>query len=352
MANWVELLNLYVNYETKNKVGDLADQQTAFSEAYRSELQKRTSDNSYYTQLVDIFIQIRKLITDEKYFDAIVYGCNGVSWCDMFYKRITDAETKLKVSDLQIRIIETLVKIVRVDNISNIVAENKANILNEFYEELVDVNIKMKGTHYQAQLINVNDDSIVSGQFITVVRDLNYSKNGKSDFCKKEIFEIHGFSSDENSLIVHLLSIHNTLAYHRKGNGFMFPFGLIIPDPPSKIREIDAIKKMRKIFDEEFLNSHLYVIKQEMLKIKVAAINKATVSQIQIDNAIDEYFELLTKKIISDIENISTINNEEIEHQIENKDKINNSSWVFKMSTHIFYVVFIIIILLVLYLAA
>jgi hypothetical protein len=212
MADWVNLLNLYVNYETKNKVGDLAASQTELTNAIRNEQAQKTNDNLYLSKLVDIYVQVRKCIQGEKYFDVLISGCYGISLCDNFYKSIVDAEIKLKASDLQIRLFESLPRIIKDKVRFDKLADSMASVLMEINNKLLIADEEMKSTQYHSERIDIVSDRLKAGQFIIAKDNLSITQQ------KDDIFEIQKFDSYDKSQIVYLATLDYEQCFYKIKN--------------------------------------------------------------------------------------------------------------------------------------
>ena len=112
MADWLEIANTFINLQTLQRVGEISfTQQQVASQTLAAEA-KRERDNALLSQLVDIVVNVRQLLQSKQYFDALLTAGLGLAAFKQLYSRIVNAETRLKASDIQVKLLEGISQMV------------------------------------------------------------------------------------------------------------------------------------------------------------------------------------------------------------------------------------------------
>jgi DNA-binding helix-hairpin-helix protein with protein kinase domain len=125
MANWLEITNTVINLETLGKVNNLAKAQQQVADQMLAVELRKQRDNAILSQLVDIVVKVRQLLQDNQFLDAVLSSGVGLLAFSDLYSKIIDAETKLKSSDIQIKLVETI----RTSVSAELVNRNETNSL-------------------------------------------------------------------------------------------------------------------------------------------------------------------------------------------------------------------------------
>lgn len=334
MADWLEIANTLINLQNQQRLGEISQaQQQTTSQLAEAEIRKQR-DNTIFSQLVDVIVKVRQCIQDQQFLDAFLSSCIGLLSYDQLYAAIIDAETKLKASDIQIKILETLRTMVSDNSV-------KANIQTSFANYLLTLNasshkVLAELKQYKGKLIWLNPNELWAidiGETFTPIDDLVDLSTKSILFRKGNLYTVLDVNNTGTRGFYLTNDFGRKYYFSFSKNGKADYFAFCDPSLPSLGKEISLIELYFKIFDDDCLNKCFKSIRSEMLNLYTNAFEYSKLTKQDLLSVLSEYRQLQQ----------SIVNNSLKSLEIKLPTKTNNKS-----GTIIGAVIFGIILLIVL----
>ena len=101
MSQGTDILNLIVNFETMQRVGNLRESQSRLADIASQQEIDSEKDNKVYAHLVDALRNSKKCIDSKTYFEGLLRICNGLVWADKAYQGIKSGDIRMKVTQAE-----------------------------------------------------------------------------------------------------------------------------------------------------------------------------------------------------------------------------------------------------------
>jgi hypothetical protein len=293
MANWLEITNTFINLNTMQRVGDLSRaQQQAANQMLALELRKQ-QDNTLLSQLVDVLVKVRQFLQDKQYFDALLCSGVGVLAFKQVYPQIVDADTKLKASDIQVRLLETMRSTISDDSIRSslqtLLAQYLSTLKGRVQQSLAQLE---DGGHRLFWLNPAEDWEIDIGEEFTPIQDLINPSNKVVIFRKGNLYKVVDVNTSGTNgfYLINDLGQKWYLFFGKNGGADLFAF--FDPPLPSSEVEIAGWELCERLFSDEFLVENLKSVRSDMLNIYVQAWEQAQVLRPQLVESVSQYKQL------------------------------------------------------------
>ncbi len=301
MADWLQVVNTFVNLETMSRVGQVAQTQ---HQILSFELQKQ-SDNALVSQLVDALVKSRQFIQDRYHFDALISASFGLLLYQRNYPQIFGADLKLKAAEIQGSFLELIKGILLNSDLKSEAEKQYSDNIKKFLENLENANKEIEETKYTFVPLNREMKWMKSffninvGDQLIATQDLVDPQDGKLIFRKYNCYQVVSFNHTYGPgyVLLNEKNGYNVVHFGENGgaNRFLYPH----PPFPTIEREISTWKLISHLFGEDFLNKSLLSLKNELTDLHVNAylLSKTTVSELI--GQINEHESLRRKLIYS-----------------------------------------------------
>ena len=293
MADWLEIANTLINLQNQQRLGEISQaQQQTTNQIAEVEFRKQR-DNTLFSQLVDVIVKVRQCIQDQQFLDAFLSSCIGLLSYDQLYAAIIDAETKLKASDIQVKILETLRTMVSDNSV-------KANLQMSFTNYLLTLNANLHKAiaelkQYNGKLIWLDPKElweIEMGETITPIDDLIDLSTKSILFRKGNFYTVLSVNNTEPRGFYLTNDIGRKYYFSFTENGKADYFAFSYPSLPSLEKEITMIELCFKIFDDECLQKCFKAIRSEMLALYTNAFEQAKFTKQDLSSSLSVYKQL------------------------------------------------------------
>jgi hypothetical protein len=293
MADWLEIANTFINLTTMERVGDVSRAQQQIADQMLANEAKKQKDNALLSQLVDVAVKVREFLQNGRYLDALFTAGVGILSFKKIYAVILDAETKLRASDIQMKLLET-VRSSFTDDSARLslklpLSEYLGSIIPSFRRTISQLGER---SHQLLWIDPGMDFWFNIGDQVVRIRDFGNNAFADKEFKKDEAYEIAQVvppPPDPTQLIGLTGSSGQTYRFQLGHNGAAKTFAYFETPLPSMQKEIAAWQLCNQMFGEEFLSENLSPVRQPMLDLFSQALESAGVSREEILQAIGAY---------------------------------------------------------------
>ena len=310
MANWLEITSTFINYQTLQRVSDLSNaQQQVANQMLAVELRKQ-KDNALLSQLVDIVVKVRQFVQDRQFLDALLSSCVGVIAFKQLYPRIVDADMKLKASDIQAKLLETIRSTVSDISIKQNLQLSLSQYFSSINASLEHTLTQMQQSHHEPVWLdpraldhNHEEYSIDVGEECTPLRNLYQPSTNTVIFSRGNLYKVIALNTAGTWGFYLINDLGKNHFVHFGENGAASLFIFFDPPLPSLDCEFTGWELCEKSFSDAFLLENLKSLHSKMLSIHQQAYDQAKISKDQLANSFLAYKQLrqsiIKKSLIS-----------------------------------------------------
>jgi len=293
MADWLEITNTFINLQTMQRVGDVSRAQQQVATQMLAVEYRKQQDNTLLCKLVDILVKVRQFIQDEQFLYALLSAGVGTLVFKQVYPQILDAETKLKASDIQVKLLETMRSTVSDPTVKQTLQLLLAQYLSSVNDLFIQTLPQLKQSQHQLVLLNPKVEwEIAIGKELMPIRDVIDFSSKIVIFRKGQLYTIVEVNATGTKGF-YLINDHGQkwyLFFGWKGGANLFAF--FDPPLPSLEKEIAVLELCDKLFGEEFLNENLKSVQSEMLALIQQAYDHAKLTKASLASSVQEYKQL------------------------------------------------------------
>lgn len=290
MANWLEITNTFINFETMQRVGDLSQaQQQVANQMLAVELRKQR-DNALLSQLVDIVVKVRQFIQDKQFFDALLSAGVGALAFKQLYPQIVDADTKLKASDIQVKFLDTIRSTVADTTIRVSIQASLADYLSTIKNLLQPLLPESNPVSHKLVWLDPSKDwEFDVGEEFTPVQDVINLATKVVMFRRGNLYKVIEVnnSSPKGFYLINDFGQKWYLFFGKKGGADLFAF--LDPSIPNFDQAIASWELCDKLFSNEFLTENLKSVCPDMLDIYRRAFEQSALTKDQLLTKISQY---------------------------------------------------------------
>jgi hypothetical protein len=334
MADWLEITNTLINLQNQQRLGEISQaQQQATNQIAEAEFRKQR-DNTLFSQLVDVIVKVRQGIQDQQFLDAFLSSCIGLLSYDQLYAAIIDAETKLKASDIQVKILETLRTMVSDNSVKTNLQTSFANYLLNLNANLHKAIAELK--QYNGKLIWLDPKElwkIEIGETITPIGDLVDLSTKSILFRKGNFYTVLNVNNTEPRGFYLTNDFGGKYYFSFTENGKADHFAFCYPSLPSLEKEITMAELCFKIFDDECLQKCFKAIRSEMQMLYTNTFEQVKLTKQVLLSSLSEYKQLRQSIVDSSLKSL----------QVQLPTKTNNNGAI--IGAVIFGIILLIILL-------
>ena len=257
------------------RVSELSAVQLINTERITAIEKQKQSDNSILSKLVDILVKVRQFIQDKQYFDALMTIGIGVIAFKNLYSLINDADSKLKASDIQIKLLDNLGNVINetklrdplINSITQYLAFLKDDLEKKFNELKTNKSEVIYLDSEQESILEIGEDCIPDRFLYKLNTDIII-------FKKDVIYNVVDVKSTEPWGFYLINEIGQKHLLHFDNRGAADKFRFFDPAIPSLRKEIYDWELFISFFNEQFLNENLKSFSKEILVIGQEGFNK------------------------------------------------------------------------------
>lgn len=275
------------------RVGDVSRAQQQVATQMLAVEYRKQQDNALLSRLVDIFVKVRQFNQDEQFLYALLSAGVGALAFKQVYPQILDAETKLKASDIQVKLLETMRSIISDPAVKQTLQLSFAQYLSSVNEFFVQALPQLKQSQYQLVLLNRKVEcKITVGKELTPIQDVIDLSSKIVIFHKGQLYTVVEVKTagTKGFYLINDLGQKRYLFFGWKGGASLFAF--FDPPLPSLEKEIAVLELCDKLFSEEFLNENLKSVQSEMLALIQQAYDHAKLTRASLASSVQEYKQL------------------------------------------------------------
>jgi hypothetical protein len=290
MANWLEITNTFINLETMQRVGDLSRaQQQVADHMVATELRKQ-NDNALLSQLVDVVVKVRQFIQDRQFLDALLSAGVGALAFKHLYPQIIDADTKLKASDIQVKLLETIRQTISDDSIKQSILISLAQYLTTFSRLLENTLTEFEQSHHQLVWLNPKEEwKIDIGEEFTPIQDIIDPTTKINIFRKGNLYRVINVDTigKKGFYLTNDFGQNWHLFFGNNGGADLFAF--FDPPLPSLEKEVASWELCDGLFKDDFLQENLKSVRLQMLELYQQSYDRANIVKNKISQAVLGY---------------------------------------------------------------
>ncbi|MGB8658130.1 MAG: hypothetical protein WCE90_10165 [Candidatus Zixiibacteriota bacterium] len=293
MADWLEITNTYINLQTMERVGDVSRAQQQVANQMLAVEYRKQQDNALLSKLVDILVKVRQFIQDEQFLDALLSAGVGTLAFKQVYPQILDAETKLKASDIQVKLLETMRSTVSEPSFKQTLQSSLAQYLSSIHGRLAQTLPQLKQSQHHLVLLNrKHEPAIAVGKELTPIQDATGLSSKIVVFRKGQLYSVVEVNTTgtKGFYLINDYGQKWYLFFGKKGGTNLFAF--FDPPLPSLEKEIVVWELCDKLFGDEFLNENLKSVQTEMLALIQQAYDHAKLTRASLASSVQEYKQL------------------------------------------------------------
>jgi hypothetical protein len=287
MVDWLEIANTIINKETFERINQISNSQRLIATQKVTAHISRQRDNEIFSRLVDIHVDVMQRLQDNQILEAVLNAGSGLIIFEEIYLNIINAETKLKVADLQLKLFETIRTSVLTPNLRSILHSSLTEYLINLNNLTIAVLSKIKNDEYKIKRIDLNNFSqLKMGMEIFVIEDLQDHATTDRIFQKNKFYSISHIDDEAKGFYVmddweEERFIHANLG--REAEYFRF----VDPEIPKFEYELDSWNLITSLFTNDNLGK-MRSVHQVMYDIFSEALASANVTQLDLTSNINE----------------------------------------------------------------
>jgi hypothetical protein len=291
MADWLEIANTLINLQNQQRLGDISrvQQQTA-DQVVATEYRKQR-DNAFLSQLVDVVVKVRQCLQDQQFLDALLSAGVGVIAFSQLYPQIVDADAKLKASDIQIKLLETMRSSISDPVILSNLQVSLSQYLSIVNSKLQDASAKLKQEQRELCWLDPKENwEIDVGEELTPTQNVIDLTNMGVIFQKGVLYKVVSVNTSDSRGFYLINDYGNKwyLFFGKKGGADLFAF-FYPPLPSSLEKEIAGWELCDKIFSDEFLLVNLKSVRTDMLNVYTKALDQAKLTKQDLLSGVSKY---------------------------------------------------------------
>lgn len=293
MADWLDIANTIINLKTMERVADVSRAQQQLADYMYATESRRQADNVLLSELVDVVVKVRKFMQDARYFDALLSAGMGIRAFNSIYQTISEAEAKLKASDIQVRLLETMRSSLADGSTGQSLERSFSEYLKSFMESLSRITGQLKENNYELVWVDPDMDPYFSiGDQVVRIRDFGSGALADKEFTKDEVYEVMEVVPDPPNTTKLIRLVGNSggaysFEFGEKGGAKNFAF--FKTRLPAMHKELVAWNLCDDMFSDQALLENLSSLRQPMLALYSQSLQDAGISRIQIISAISEF---------------------------------------------------------------
>lgn len=290
MANWLEITNTFINFETMQRVGDLSQAQQQVANQMLAVEFRKQRDNALLSQLVDIVVKVRHFLQDKQFFDALLSAGVGALAFRQLYPQIVDADTKLKASDIQVKLLDTIrstvADISTRASIESSLADYLTTIKNLLQPLLPQPN---PPSHKLVWLDPSKEWQFDVGEEFTPIQDVINLATKVVMFRRGNLYKIIEVNNTATKgfYLINDFGQKWYLFFGKNGGADLFAF--LDPPIPNFDQEIAGWELCDKLFSNEFLIENLKSVRSDMLDIYRRAFEQSALTKDHLVIKISQY---------------------------------------------------------------
>ncbi|GJQ22194.1 MAG: hypothetical protein HBSIN02_25490 [Bacteroidia bacterium] len=290
MANWLDITNTFINIETMRRVGDLSEAQQRFANQMLAvELQKER-DNALLSQLVDIVVKVTQFVQNKQCFDALLSAGVGALAFKQLYPQIVDADTKLKASEIQVKLLDTIRSTVTDTSLRASIQASLTDYLSTVKDLLQAFLAESHLASHRLVWLDPSKEWQVSvGEELTPVQDVTNLATKSVMFRRGTLYKV---VEVDNSISKGFYLINDFgqkwhHSFRKKGGADLFAF--VDPPIPNFDQEVGGWELCDKLFSSEFLTESLKPVRSDVLAIYQRALEQSYLTKDKLIAMVSQY---------------------------------------------------------------
>jgi hypothetical protein len=324
MANWLDITNTIINFETLGRVNDLAKAQQQVADQLLAVEYRKLSDNDILSRLVDVIVKVRQLLQDSQFLDSVLSAGIGLLSFNGLYDRIIDAETKLKASDIQVKLLETIRTSISDPSIRNILQTSLSDFFSDFHSSLKQILVQMKSKQYKLIWLDPSQEwEIEVGEDFIPTQILHDTSTKLEIFQKGKTYKVFAIDNDKKGFyLIDDFGQKRFISFQANGGAKYFMF--FEPPLPSLENEVSGWDLIIKLFSNETTLTNLKSIHTTMLNIFNNSLEQANVTRSELVEKIIQY-KKYRQEIIEQTIRPSIVDEDE---DLQSADSYKYSFWI------------------------
>jgi hypothetical protein len=313
MANWLDITNTVINFETLGRVNDLAKAQQQVADQMLAVEYRKLRDNDILSRLVDVIVKVRQLLQDNQFLDSVLSAGIGLLSFNGLYDRIIDAETKLKASDIQVELLETIRTSISAPSIHNMLQTSLSDFFSNFQSSLKQILVQMKSNQYRLIWLDPSKEwEIGVGEEFIPTQILHDTISKLEIFQKRKTYKVFAIDNDKKGFyLIDDFGQKRFMSFQANGGAKYFMF--FEPPLSSLENEVSGWELIIKLFANETTLTNLRSIHTTMLNIFNNALEQANVTHSELVENIIQYKEYRQEIIEQTIHQSTTDEDEELQ---------------------------------------
>ena len=231
-----------------------------------------------------------KFLQDQQFLDAFLSSCIGILSFNQMYAGIVDADTKLKASDIQVKLLESIRLTISDQSIKQNLQASLTNYLLTFNSTLQQTTEQLK--RFQSKLIWMDPEfgwKPALGDLLTPIKDVIDLSTKIIIFRRGTLYNVVDIN---NSAVkgFYLINDYGRRWYlHFGKNGGADLFAFYDPPLPSMGKEKAPWELFCKIYDDDFLLRDLKSVRSDILVVFNKALEQSQTSKEQLVEGYTQY---------------------------------------------------------------